>query len=174
MEEKKKYSASKIILVIVLIVGGIIAYNIYDYYKRLDGRECLDCPYVYDLKPADVVIHKKELRSNGANRGYTATVIVGTVHEELKVDGTITVRYTCKIDYCFHSSLSYTPCGMYLDANGSHKFTLNNDSIVTDSFTINSNISPMELYRRQNGITCSFEISNTTGSFKIYGERINR
>ena len=35
MEEKKKYSASKIILVIVLIVGGIIAYNIYDYYTEI-------------------------------------------------------------------------------------------------------------------------------------------
>ena len=165
--KKKKF----IIVITILIIIGIVGYFIYDYYKRLDGRECLTCPYVYDLTPNDVTILSKNLTSNGNGKGYTATVTIGTVHEDLIVDGTVELIYKCSINYCFVSSYIYQ-CQWNFEANGYKEFEFDNKSTSTKSFTINTATNHSDLYMHQNSITCDFSIGDTRGDFEIYGEKI--
>lgn len=175
MKEKNKKKKKIIIFIIIgilVVIGIVVAIIVIDYYKRLDGRECMTCPYVYDLEPADVEILKKSLTSNGGKRGYTANLTVGTVHEKLKVNGTVTVSYTCKINYCFQSSYIMRQCSWNYDARGSKTFEFKNESIDSQTFTIQPATTPTSIYMYQNSIDCSFSISNTTGTFEIYGEKI--
>ena len=170
----KKKEIIIIVASIVLVIAIIAGILIYSYYKKLDGRECLDCPYVYDLTPADVVISNKTIAPQGGRSGYKATVTIGTVHDKLKVDGTVTLQYSCTVNYCFSASYVGTTCSWNYPANGTKVFNFDDESSVTETFTIQVVNAPTSIYMYQNKIDCNLDINKTTGSFKIYGEKLNR
>ncbi len=157
-----------IIIIISVIITAIIIYN-----KKLDGRECLDCPYVYNLKPADLEILDKNLNSLGYRDGYKASVSIGTVHEALEVDGTAMLQYDCTINYCFASTY-VNQCIWNYDAKGTVTYEFKNEFVINKSFTIQTNNPPSSIYMRQNKITCNFNIKETTGKFKIYGKVLDK
>ncbi len=161
-----------IIIGVLIVVGIIAAVFIINYYKKLDGRACMDCPYVYDLTVDDIIINNKIITSNGTRNGYKAIVDIGTVNDSIKIDGKVTLEYTCNVNYCFSSSMIQTQCTWNYPANGFVTIEFNNSTSENKTFDIKPANSPSSIYMYQNSINCSITVSSVSGKLKIYGERI--
>lgn len=165
--KKNKKVNIGLIIVISIIIVILLAVGIYfyDYYKRLDGRECMTCPYVYDLTVNDVEILDKSVR------GYNATVEVGTSADALKIDGKVYLKYKCDINYCFSSSFSYL-CSWNYTSNGTIIYEFDEGTSESKTFSVKPYNEPTSIYMYMNSIKCNFTIDDVSGKFKIYGEKV--
>ena len=165
MRKKNVKKSKKVLFIIVLIVVICllgIGYYFYDYYERLDGRECMDCPYIYDLTVADVDILNKDIE------GYNATVEIGNHHDSLKINGKVYLGYDCEINYCFQGS----GCYWNYTSNGIITYDFNNDTSHVRTFSVKPYYEPTSIYMYLNSVKCNFTIEEANGDFKIYGERV--
>ena len=166
-KEKKKINIGLIIIIciitIVLLSAGIFFFI---RYKMLDGRACMTCPYVYDLKVEDIEILDKNIR------GTKVELELGTGIESIKIDGKVTLRYECNVNYCFMSSYIGRNCSWNYPSKGTVTYEFDESSIESKSFSVEPVNSPTSIYMYQNTVKCDFIIDGVNGKLMIYGEKV--
>lgn len=165
-QNNKKRTILIILLGVLLIIAILVGVALFIRYKKLDGRECMTCPYVYDLTTKDIEILDKKLN------GYNAEVELGTGISDVKIDGTVYLEYDCNTNYCFSSSYLGTNCSWNYPSSGTIKYTFNEDYEVSEDFSVKPYNTPTSIYMYRNHTECEFNISEVSGKLKIYGERV--
>ena len=158
---------------VIIIFILILTVSILLYIYELDGRKCLDCPYVEKLYTDNLIIsndngnHLQTTNcfNNGNTFCYRAVVIVETPSSDLKATGEITIKYDC--DYQVYN---WGFGGKnYIDKKltGRYTFEVEEESSKRVDFDIirmdGSGI---------NYIKCDFDIEKANGNLLIYGERV--
>lgn len=171
--QKKIKRKKKIFIIVAIIIVAIFGIIGIIYYIKLDGRECLDCPYVSPLTTDDVLFTQKELISLGSNNGYKATIKLATANSSLIINGTIKLKYECVIEYCFRTTYPVyrNYCDWHYNVSGYKDFVFQENNEKIESFNINLD-SSQGMYMVQNGISCDYYLTSASGNFKIYGDRM--
>lgn len=156
------------IIIIVLII--IICYLLYIY--KLDGRKCINCPYVEKLYTDNIIISSGNgdyLRTapcfkNENAECYRAVLNIKTLSSDLKATGEITIKYDCDYQIWEWGNQLY-----YIDKKLTGKYIFDVEEMTSER--VDFDVIRMD-GSRINYIKCDFDIEDVKGNLYIYGERV--
>jgi hypothetical protein len=180
-----------IIILIVVVITVILGIKIYNY--KLDGRECLKCPYVDVLTKEVLSIYNV---SYDAPMTYSSVwntnFYITTGHNSLVVDGSVKLKYNCELRNNMVTKYSYiygcSPSSRYC-YNMKGTFYQNDYSGFNYTYVENLSgyrtVTMNEMYSQKvkinlfdvrdygnEKINCNFYISSVDGELLISGKRI--